>query len=212
MEGLARMLSSDFRVSSMNFHGHGGHDAAGLPFSIAGFTRQLDQFIGQLENGPVHIFGYSMGGFVALHHSALHPGKVNSVFTLATKFDWNPESARREAAMLEPEILVSKAPGFVKQLEERHAPMSWRNLLRDTASLMIELGDDPSYCNLVKQVQVRCILAVGDRDRMAGVEATLAMYRQLKNASLMVLPDTPHPLEAVAPEILVQEIRRFMLS
>ena len=43
-----------------------------------------------------------MGGYVALHLALHHPERVQRIVTLGTKFRWDPVTAEREAARLDP--------------------------------------------------------------------------------------------------------------
>ena len=42
------------------------------------------------------IFGYSMGGYVALHAARRHPERIGSIMTLGTKFAWDTPTAEKE--------------------------------------------------------------------------------------------------------------------
>ena len=41
-------------------------------------------------------------------------------------------------------------------------------------------------------------------------EETIAVFEQLPNAQLAILPGTPHPIEQVDNDLLAFHIRRFM--
>ena len=75
---------------------------------------------------------------------------------------------------------------------------------------MIELGKN----NLLKdedfsQIENDILLSVGDRDNMVSIEETVDVYRKLKKGSLLVLPDTSHPIEKISPDRLVYEVKSF---
>ena len=83
-----------------------------------------------------------MGGYVAVWLAHQHTHKrVGKVVTLGTKFDWDPDSAKLEAGKVNPEKIAEKIPAFARILEHRHAPNDWKLLLRQTASMMVALGD-----------------------------------------------------------------------
>ena len=68
----------------------------------------------------IDIFGYSMGGYVALWLARFYPDRVGKIFTLGTKLKWNDEEAEKEIKMLNPEKVELKVPAFAQQLAERH--------------------------------------------------------------------------------------------
>lgn len=210
LESLADLLTDDFKVSLLNFSGHGGKPVTNEKFSIEMFAEDVLYFIdkGRLEG--INIYGYSMGGYVALYIARHYPVKINKIFTTATKFNWNEDTSLKESKLLNPEIISEKIPKFAEQLSERHSPEDWKIVLNKTAEMMIGLGKN----NLLKdkdylQIENEILLSVGDRDNMVSIEETVDVYRKLKNGSLLILPGTPHPIEKINAERLANEIKKF---
>ena len=102
LKPLAELLSLQFNVHTLNFEGHGGRPINGV-YSIDRFVSNLIDFLDEIELKNVSVFGYSMGGYVALKAAALHPGRIDSIVTLGTKFQWDTETASKEVHMLDPE-------------------------------------------------------------------------------------------------------------
>ena len=76
--------------------------------------------------------------------------------------------------------------------------------------MMLELGREPVLpIGDLAGIEHRVMVGVGDRDKMVSIEETVAAYRQLPNGRLIVLPDTPHPLEKVSQDRLAHEIAEF---
>ncbi len=207
--GLAESLEKHYIVHTLNFSGHGGRE---LPdsFSIEGFADDVLEYLSQEKLDSVSIFGYSMGGYVALYLARHYPEKVASVFTLATKFLWTPEIALRETKMLDAEKIAQKIPAFAKQLEERHNPADWKAVLVKTAGMMISLGNkNPLIIDDFKQIRQPVQIGIGDRDLMVTLEETVSAYKDLPNANLIVLPKTSHPIEKADTKRLSLEILAF---
>ena len=210
LEPLAELLNDTFKVNLLNFSGHGGKPVNNEKFSIEMFAEDVLYFIdkGRLEG--INIYGYSMGGYVALYIARHYPGKINKIFTTATKFNWNEDTSLKESKLLNPEIISEKIPKFAEQLSERHSPEDWRIVLNKTAEMMIGLGKN----NLLKdedflQIENEILLSVGDRDNMVSIEETVDVYRKLKKGSLLILPDTHHPIEKINVYRLANEVKLF---
>src|SRR5215203_1275354 len=100
---LDRLLSNHFDVHALDFPGHGGTP---LPphFSIPSLARSVQQYCEEKGLREVSVFGYSMGGYVALYLALQAPALVRRIITLATKFQWDVATAAREVKMLQPEL------------------------------------------------------------------------------------------------------------
>ena len=68
MQSLIQRLSDSFFVKTFDFSGHGTTPFV-KDFGINQFTQELDRFILAEGFGDAYIFGYSMGGYVALDFS-----------------------------------------------------------------------------------------------------------------------------------------------
>jgi pimeloyl-ACP methyl ester carboxylesterase len=211
LTALAEQLAQHYDVHALDFPGHGGTP---LPeqFSISSFAQYVQEYCKAQGLTKVSLFGYSLGGYVALYLARQQPQLVNRVVTLATKFHWDEATAAREVKMLQPDAIEQKVPQFARTLQERHAPADWKEVLRHTASMMEGLGKQNALApEDYKEISCPCLLMLGDRDKMVTLEETVAVYRQLPHGQLAVLPNTPHPLEGVATDRLVQMILQGLL-
>ena len=179
------------RPRTLELAGH-GTSAGAAPFSIERFAEQLADAVDE----PSIVFGYSMGGYVALHLAATVPGLLAGVVTLGTKLAWSPEVALREGAMLDPVAMRAKVPNFADRLAARHSALGWETVCVATRDLMTALGDRPLVGpDALAAIAVPVTLMVGDRDATVTVEETLATARALPDGGCAVLPRTPHPIE-----------------
>lgn len=206
LDSLAEQLAQHYEVHALNFPGHGGTP---LPeqFSIPLFARYVQQYC--LEKGltKVALFGYSMGGYVALYLARHQPELVSRVITLATKFHWDEGTAAKEVKMMQPEVIQQKVPQFALTLQQRHQPADWQEVLRLTARMLEGLGSQNVLSpDDYKAITCPCLVMLGDRDKMVTLEETVAVYQQLSKGQLAVLPNTPHPLEGVATDRLAAMI------
>lgn len=208
---LAAHLEGAGERHLFGFPGHGDMAMPEAPFSIPFFTEALLAFIRQHGWEQVNLFGYSMGGYVALYLAKHHPELVNKIITLATKFHWDEPTAAREVRMLDPDMIRLKVPAFAAVLEQRHRACDWREVLERTKAMMIAMGQDNplkpvDYAGVHQQV----LILLGDRDKMVGMEETLAVYKALPEALLGILPGVPHPVEQADTALLAHIIRRFL--
>ena len=210
---LQKQLSNNYDVHVLNFSGHGGEAMREESFSISLFAEEVRQYIDQKQLSKVGIFGYSMGGYVAMYFAKSYPDKVNRVITLATKFHWDEKIAAREIQQLNPEKIAAKVPAFTATLKERHAPNSWETVLEKTATMLTALGKHNALQpDDYKNIETPCLVLLGDRDKMVTLEETIQTYKALPNAQMGVLPGTPHPVEQVNISMLSATIDIFLSS
>jgi pimeloyl-ACP methyl ester carboxylesterase len=154
------------------------------------------------------VFGYSMGGYVALLLAAEHPARVRAVVTHATKLAWTPEGAARETSRLDPAAIRAKVPRFADALAARHAGAGgWEPLLARTAAMMHAMGARPALTpDVLARVACPARLCVGDRDATVTLDETAAAARALPKGELAVLPATGHPLEHADAARLAREV------
>ncbi len=208
-EPLISRLSAGRPVFAPDFPGHGGLPT-GEPFSMQRFSDFVLAFLEKEHIARADIFGYSMGGYVALFLAAQHPERVRRVFTLGTKFDWSPDIAARETGMLNPEKIETKVPAFARALAARHAPADWKTVLHQTADLMRDLGDGhglrpESFAQIVCPVTI----GLGELDNMVTPEESRAAAGALPDGRFEILPGCKHPIEQVDVVLLAERLQEF---
>lgn len=208
---IAESLSDTYNVRTFDFSGHGGKPFPAAGLSIAGFAEEVKQFIDSESLGKVSIFGYSMGGYVAMYLAKHYPGTVGKIITLATKFHWDEDTAAKETKMLNAEKTEEKVPAFAQQLAKRHAPNDWKELFAKTAEMLVGMGkDNPIKLEEYSAIENACMILLGDRDKMITLDETLNVYRTLPNAQMGMLPATQHPIEQANIPYLLFYIRQFI--
>lgn len=207
---LADVLSENFEVFTLDFNGHGGNSIPDENFSIEMFALDVLNFLDTNDIDKIDVFGYSMGGYVALYLARFHPERINKIVTVATKFEWNVEGAIKEAAMLNPEVIAEKLPEFAAELTTRHEPADWKLILKKTAEMLIKMGANNVLTDSdFKVVQHQILIGVGDKDKMVSQEETLHVQQLLSNSRYLLLKETPHPIEKVNVQLLAGEIKKF---
>ncbi len=201
-------LSAYFTIHTPLFSGHGSQELPSDGISIEKYTQELTEYCREHHLTDVSILGHSMGGYVALCYAMKHPENVNSIMTLGTKFDWTEEQALKESKMLNPDIILEKVPHYAQVLEKQHGA-KWKQLLPAIADLMIDLGKKPPLKNNLATINIPVQIMVGDKDNMVTIEESMAVYRELPNAKMAVLPDTKHPVDKVRPNLLLNLIKDF---
>jgi esterase/lipase len=207
---LAEELADDFDVYLFEFSGHGQTPFSVNGFSIPVFAEEAAIYIENNFSNGINVFGYSMGGYVALYMCMHYPGTIQSLCTLGTKWKWTPEIAAREVKMLDAAKIQEKIPAFAHVLQQRHEVNGWEKVLRKTANMMMEMGTHPPVTpQMVTGVKQRVQILLGDSDEMVTREETEEIFTVLPHAGFTLLEGTKHPIEKVNISLLANNLRGF---
>ena len=208
---LTKFLSEKFTVHTLNFDGHGS-SLIDLPFSIDLFTQNVIDYLNKKSIVEIDIFGFSMGGYVAMNLALNHPKLIGRILTLGTKFDWSIESAEREVKMLNPTKIEEKIPAFAKYLQALHQSNDWKLIMEKTAQLMLNLAsgeklNDTDFNNLDHKI----MLCLGSKDKMVSMTETKHVAQQLKNSQLMLIDTFDHPISMIDHKVLSSIIADYFI-
>ena len=196
-------LSKTFTVHALNFEGHGGSDTANQ-FSISLFTQNVLDYLQENAINQTAIFGYSMGGYVALNVALKAPKKVKKIGTLGTKFAWDLEAAQKEVQLLNPSVIEQKVPQFAKQLQELHKPQDWKKVMNKTAQMMLNMAQGAKLVDSdFKKIAQPVSIGIGSLDKMVTYQESQYVTTLLQNATLVKLEGVKHPIDLVESDELI---------
>lgn len=208
---LKNILASQYDVFSFNFSGHGDNAQQEKDFSIEQFTEDLSVFVNENNIKKASLFGYSMGGYVALNYALTNADSVVKIFTLGTKFDWNAEFATKQAKFLNAEKIREKVPAFATYLAAKHAPNHWEAVVAKTASMMLRLGENPLLNqNTLPQINVPTAITIGDADDMVTVAESEKVASLMPQAKFLTISNTTHPIEKVNHLLIAETLLSFL--
>lgn len=210
---IAELKTSNIKATAMDLAGQGlkpySADAITVPLMAEALLFQLNEL---KITEPVNIFGHSLGGYVGLYLCMHFPKRVNSLYTLGTKWHWTAEIADKETAMLDTEKMEQKIPKYVEHLKSIHK-QDWKNLVKSIAFLLRDLGLnqylEPEY---VLEINNPIRIALGDRDAMVSLNETVNIYKALPNAQFQVYPNTLHPFEKSDVKKLADDLKGFFYN
>jgi pimeloyl-ACP methyl ester carboxylesterase len=208
-DALKKNLENDFEVLTLNFPGHGGKEIPAEPFSFSMFVSALLDFLDNKKIESINIFGYSMGGYAALCLAKDHPSRVNKIFTLATKFDWNETTSQKEASMLDPIRMEEKIPAYAKVLQERHSPADWKAVVNKTREMIVQLGSNPLEEKDFASIKQSVTIGVGEKDSMVSIAESNAVAELLPDGKRIIFPGMQHPFEKADLNQLSSVIKIF---
>ena len=202
LQPLKDRLQDRYILHVFDFPGHGDFSSSDTEFGIPAFAHSLDHYCKDVGQAPM-VFGYSMGGYVALYAKAYLKTPMKGVITLGTKYAWDIPTAEKETALLNAERIISQYPDWAMQLKKAHGDQ-WAVLLDQTASMMKDLGKHPLLgAEILKSLSCPVTVLRGEKDRMVSAEESQMMAEAIPNGHFVELPGQPHPLDRVDLELLI---------
>lgn len=207
---IEQELKLHFDVTVLEFEGHGKTTLQG-EFNVPNFAKQLEELVSQFTEKPV-VFGYSMGGYVALKYATNFPSAFERLITLGTKFEWNVETALKESGQLVPEKIEEKVPAFAAYLQDLHGTTQWRTVLENTAEMMLAMGEDPplSPTNL-HNIDFPVTLSLGSEDVMVTRNETELYAQALPKGEYREMAGWKHPIDRIPTDELVSFLKESFL-
>lgn len=206
---LHEICNGSFECVLLDFPEHGNNEME-MECTIENLSEYLIDFISTHCKSPVSIFGYSMGGYIALHALTQRPDLFNKVMTLATKLNWNENEAAMQIAKLNAEKIEAKVPQFVNQLTSLHPAHHWKDVLQTTANIIEKLGAAPPlHIDLLRSMEHPICLGLGDQDTMVSISETENLYRQLQKGRMYLIPNMQHPIEKMKVHFVYEIMKDF---
>ena len=211
LQPVKKLLQETHEVLSLDFDGH-GDSTEETEFSIRHFAKNVIDYLDKLDIEKIDVFGYSMGGYVAMYVAKDYPKLINRIVTLGTKLDWSKESAKKEVNMLNPDIIEAKVPHFAKKLKDEHT-RNWKTVMRGTAEMMLGLADGKKLsADDFKSIQHEITIGIGNQDKMVSIAESEQVANLLPNATLTILENVVHPIDKIEPRLVSNYILNSLSS
>jgi pimeloyl-ACP methyl ester carboxylesterase len=180
--------------------------------SVAQMTTDADAFIQALGYKQVDLLGFSMGGFIAQELAAQYPELVHKVILAGTTYQGGGNHlmkvlgeafSRTNAPDPRDYLFFSQTDTGKKAAGEFLARVYARTKDRDPESgkeiaeahgkalIVFTSTPDPEYKTL-KAISQPVLVVTGSNDTMLPTDGSITMFKQLKNAQLVLYPDANH--------------------
>jgi len=217
------VLKRDFTVITYDVRGHGKTSKPAGKYSVPQFADDAAKLIRQLDLGPVHVMGLSMGGMIGFQLVADHPELVRSLIIVNSGPEMVLRTWREKLAIAQRRLIV-RMMGMRKMgevLALRLLPGPQHVSLRETFADRWARNDKSAYLRALnalvgwsvaaKLPQIRCPVLVVAADQDYTPVAWKREYTSMMpNASLVVIPDSRHMMPVERPELFHDAIIPFL--
>lgn len=200
LESVLKPFSEHANLHTFDFPGHGALTSDEI--SMENCVAAAHSYILKNKLAGAPIFGFSMGGYVALILAQRYPELVGHVITLGTKWDWNPRITSEEVKKLDADVIQEKVPKYAKTLQSWHG-QSWKQVLNQTKTLMQGLSEKPYFDDDIYQsIQHPVLFCRAVKDDLVTREETIHAAWMLPNGQFAQVLESKHPIEKVNMDVL----------
>lgn len=198
------LLEKEYKIISYEIPHHGELKDSNLPFKISDLVNHFLDFIESV--GPSLIYGFSLGGYIALAAAQKDEKNFKGIVTQGTKLNWSAVEAEKETKGLDIHFLSTKAKGFYDYLLDLHGDYL-PPLLSKTAQFMTVLGQNPSISpKSIAHLSIPVRFTRGGKDRMVTKEETLEIVHSISSAHYTEIPSMIHPIGFIKPKYIARLI------
>jgi pimeloyl-ACP methyl ester carboxylesterase len=202
-------LSSVVRVVAPDLRGHGRSEAVPGPYTM---EMLADDCVGLLDYlaiyGPVVVCGLSMGGYVAFELFRQIPERIAGLILVSTRAaaDTAAAKANRDEmiALAEAEGVAPIAEAMLPKLLSPHTmehdaevvefvqEMMEATSVEGVTGALAAMRDRPDSTPTLAGVNVPALIIHGADDQLIPPAEAEAMYRDMPNAELVMIPNAAH--------------------
>ncbi|MGO4145081.1 alpha/beta fold hydrolase [Paenarthrobacter sp. YAF11_1] len=218
---LIPALAAERRVIAADFQGHGRTNDIDRPLNTADLAADVVGLLEHLGVGEVDVFGFSVGGAVALHLAIKHPELVRKLIVSSVSF--NPDGDRGGNAEVVTEMTVDMIAGT--PMEQRYMAVSPHPDHEHLQGLLTKLGGYDTRSkgwsdDEIRGIQAPSLITVGDCD-MVKLEHAVR-FLQLRGgdvngdfdgvpaSQLAVFPGTTHFFGLARTNLVLDVVTTFL--
>lgn len=193
---LVRHWERRFRVLALDLRGHGRSDPMTRTPTWGDFVADALAVLDHFAVARARVFGFSMGGGIALGLAAQHPERVDRLAVHGVNVRWTPAEVEAMVRPMEPARLRAKQPFWAQRLDDVHGA-DWGALAEHVGAFTTALPDCWMPVGLTNAITAHSLISHGDADSFFGLHHPLALRAEIPHARLWVVPGLDHPIQGV---------------
>jgi 3-oxoadipate enol-lactonase len=221
-----KLLEAQFRVLRYDTRGHGQSETPPGPYSLEQLVEDAVAMLDALKIDRVHWVGLSMGGMIGQGLALGYPGRLNSLVladtTAVIPAEAQPVWQERIDAVADGGMQVVAestlerwfTPDYLKQHYSEIDRIRQQILATPVAGYIgcSEAIRRLNYLERLDAVPTATLIMVGADDPGTPVTASEAMHAQIKNSSLVVIPQAAHLSNIEQADIFNDHLMAFLES
>lgn len=224
-EAQVEALSERYRTLAVDVRDHGRSDGPPQRWTLGRAAHEILTVVDELDHGPVHWVGLSMGGMIGFRAALAEPERIRSLALLDTSAGPEPRAwlhkamARTAGAFGRPAMQVLM-PYVVRQMfspDGRDSPEAdrWteRILTMDPAAVeraSMAVFDRGSVVDRLPEIEIPSLVLVGEEDRATPRPHAETIADGLPDARLVEIPEAGHLSPIERPDAVTDALETFL--
>jgi pimeloyl-ACP methyl ester carboxylesterase len=216
-----RELAKRFAVYAPSHPGYGQSGRPDWISTINDMAHFYRQFIEELGLAPVHLMGFSMGGWLAAEIAAMCPAYVKSL-VLVDAAGIKPEVGEIAEILMVSQDVVKKlrfydptqVPDYDtlvnRQLTPQEEALQWRNREMTSRLCWKPYFHNPKLPAYLRGVKVPTLIVWGREDAIIPVNCAELYHRALANSVLQVIDRCGHSPALEKPQEFLKAVMEFL--
>jgi pimeloyl-ACP methyl ester carboxylesterase len=217
MGGMIEAFSKKYQVIAVDSRSQGRTtDSDEKELTYAQMALDVNGFMDLLKIKKANFVGWSDGGIIALELALIHPEKIVKAVAIGANFLGASKGVGLKADKswkMDPnDPLFAKTKVEVSKYfstYERMAPDKTKIKSSKKKATDNSINNPNFTLTQLNSIQVPFLIMAGDHDFFT-LEHTIALYQNLPQASLYIVPDATHILPFEEPELVHSEILRYL--
>jgi len=209
LEKIRQPFEKARKTIAIEQQAHGRTADIDRPLSVEQMTEDTAALLRQLKIKNAEVFGYSMGGSIALGIALKHPDLVRKVAIFGTAYSNEgmvPGLVDNIKALKADDVPKQFYDGYVKVAPD---PKQWPALVAKVANMLpSSKGFAPED---VRSIKAPTLIMIGDSD-IVRPEHAVEMFRLHQHAQLSVLPGASHFAPMERPDWIVSMTKAFFAA
>lgn len=217
-----------YRCIAIDWRGQGWSEVTNGGYGVLELREDLIQIVEQLDTGPTHYVGLSMGGFVGFWLLLRNPDWLRSAALLDTQAEAEPPASRRKYdAMLTTARLfgytpvISRTmellfgPAFLNNPENQNEVQRWKGIImsNDRTGVYragVGIFHRPNVLPQLGAVQTPTLLLTGTNDIPTPPEKAQKAHEKLPHSELTIIPAAGHSSAIERPYAVTEALQQFI--
>ncbi|NNF35800.1 MAG: alpha/beta fold hydrolase [Saprospiraceae bacterium] len=220
-------LKSKYRILTYDHRGQGRSEVTSSGYGMDQLYTDAVELIEELQAGPIHFGGLSMGGFVGIRLAARRPDLVKSLILMETSAQPEPNTFKYQLlknivkllgvkSVAGPVMKIMFGDAFLSDPSREDERELWKNELTSNKKSIVKAVDGvisrKGVENELQDIKCPTLILVGDQDKATIPEKAEFMHKNISNSELKYIKNAGHTACIEEPEQYNNAIIEFLAS